>query len=116
MGLLKCMLDEVFGDHAQSLQLKTIAQKLVENNETAKKVTAELDHNLIMSMVSADTTLGAKVANKALTYTGYESALLELNSIVQTIMIHVMSCTYGLFSSPKSPKVSNEAVVGLVDR
>ena len=98
------------------MQLKTIAQKLVENNETAKKVTAELDHNLIMSMVSADTTLGAEVANKVLTYTGYESALLELNSIVQTVMMHTVSCTYGLFSSPNSPILSNEAVIGLVDR
>ena len=67
-------------------------------------------------MISADTKLGAKLANKALTYTGYDSALLELNSIVQTVLMHDVSCTFGLFSSPNSPVVSNEAVIGLVDR
>ena len=81
VGLLKCMLDEVSGDHSQSLKLVTIAQQLVENDETAKKITAELDHNVIIYMVGADTTLGDKVAKKALTYTGYESALLEQKTL-----------------------------------
>ena len=65
MGLLKCMLDKVSGDHAQLLQLENIAQQLVENDETAKKIKAELDHNVIMSMAGTNTTLGAKVPKKS---------------------------------------------------
>ena len=32
MGLLKCMLDELLGDHAQSLQLATMAQHLLPDD------------------------------------------------------------------------------------
>ena len=116
MGLLKRMLDELSGDHAQLLQLATIAQQLISDDNTVKTATSALDHSVIMAMVVADTALGAQVAKKSLTYTGYESSLLQLNNIVQHVMMYVVSCTYGLFCSPNPPIIINVAVLGLVNR
>ena len=46
------------------------------DDDTSKTTTSEIDHSVIMSMVVSDTTLGAQVARKDLTCTGYESVLL----------------------------------------
>ena len=116
MGLLKCMLDELSGDHAQSLQLATIAQQLMTEDDKSNKKTPELDHNLIMSMVGFDTTLDTQVARKALNHTGHEASLSQLNNIVQTAMMDAVASTYGFFCSPNSPIISNETIVGLVDK
>ena len=44
MALLKCMLDEVSGDHAQTLQLSMMAQQMQSNdNSTEATVDTELD-------------------------------------------------------------------------
>ena len=64
MGLLKCMLDELSGNHAQSLQLAIAAQQLLTEDDGVNTTTTEVDHSLIMSMVVADTNLGAQVAKK----------------------------------------------------
>ena len=85
MGLLKRMLDELSGNHAQSLQLATIAQQLMTEDDKSNMKTPELDHNLIISMVGFDITLDTQVARKALTHTGYESSLSYLNNIVQPL-------------------------------
>ena len=87
-----------------------------DNVDTTKSTTSSLNHNVIMSMVADDISLGAQVVRKALTYTGYESKLLQLNNTVQTVMMNTVSSTYGLFCSPNSPIVSNSSVMGLVNR
>ena len=109
------MLDELSGDHAQSLQLATYAQQMQTDDDVDKTTTAvELDQRLVISMVVSDTKLGALVAKKALTYTGYESSLIELNNLVQTAMMNAVSCTYGYFISPNTPIISNQTVLELV--
>ena len=113
MGLLKCMLDELSGDHAQSLQLATMAQNLL-SDDTEKTSSSEVKHSTIMSMVVSDKLLGCEVVKKALTYTGYEASLVKLNGIVQNLMCCAVSSTYGQFGSPNSPIISNTAVLGLV--
>ena len=67
-------------------------------------------------MVASDTKLGALVTNKALTHTGYESSLIKLNNIVQTAMMHAVSCTYGYYNLPNSPIISNVTVLELVNK
>ena len=113
MELLKCMLDELSGDHAQSLQLATMAQQLM-SDDTEKTTSSEVNHSAIMSMVVSDKILGAKVVKKSLTYTGNEVSLLKLKNIVQTLMNCAVSSTYGQFASPNSPIISNTGVLGLV--
>ena len=81
MGLLKCMLDELSGDHAQSLQLATIAQQLMTEDDKSNKKTPELDHNLMISMVGFDMTLDTQVARKDLTHTGYKSSLSQSKKV-----------------------------------
>ena len=69
MGLLKCMLDELSGDHAQSLQLAMTAQQLLTEDDGVKKAATEVYATMIMSMVVANTNIAAQVAKKALSYT-----------------------------------------------
>ena len=95
------MLDELSGDHAQSLQLAMAAHQLLTEDDGVKTTATEVDRSLIMSMVVADTNLGAQVAKQSSSYTGYETLLLELNIIVQNEIMIAVSSTYGYFILPK---------------
>ena len=43
MGLLKYMLDELWGDHAHTLKIATIAQEIIKEDDTQTVRTADLD-------------------------------------------------------------------------
>ena len=49
-------------------------------------------------------------------YTGHESLLLKLDTIVQNEMMTAISSTYGYFISPNAPIISNAAVLRLVNK
>ena len=83
MALLKCMLNELHGDHAQSLQLATVAQTLIKDDEAEQSKKTDPDRSVLLSMVGIDTALDSLLAKKVLTYHRYESSLLELNEMVQ---------------------------------
>ena len=82
MALLKCMLEEFTGDNAQSLQLATSAQRIIQAEETKTVESLNMDYDAVLVKVKNDTHLGVRFSKGALTSVGYESALLELNGIV----------------------------------
>ena len=47
VALLKCMLDEFTGDHAQSLQLPTSAQQIIQLEETKKIDNSKVDYDVV---------------------------------------------------------------------
>ena len=116
MSLLKCMLDEFTGDHAQSLQLAMSAQQIIQLEETKKIENTKVDYDVVFSQVKKDNKLGVRIVKNALTTIGYESALLQFNSVVQNTMMTAVSKMYGHFSSPNSPIISNSQVFDLVQK
>ena len=111
------MLDELSGDHAQTLHLAMIAQLMqTEDDSTKATINTKLDQCLIETMVTSDTIIGAQVTKNLLTYTGYGASLLELHIIVQTAMMNTVSSTYGYFLLPNTPIISNMAVLELVNK
>ena len=51
MPLLKCMLKELHGDHSQSLQLATVAQTLIKDDEAEQSKKTDQDRSVLLSMV-----------------------------------------------------------------
>lgn len=117
MPLLKCMLDEFTGDHAQSLQLATSPQQIIQAEETKKVDSFNVDYAAVIVKVKNDNSLGVRFAKSILTSVGYDSALLELNGIVKNTMMTAASKMYGYFSSPiNSLVISNENIFKLVQK
>ena len=83
MGLLKCMLDELWGDHAHTLQISTMAQEILNEDETTTCGTPILDVGAVLNQVCKDRDLSVQFVQKALSSPVSESALLQLNTIVK---------------------------------
>ena len=114
-AILKCMLDELSGDHAQSLQLATSAQRILQLEGKTSVDTLLIIYDAALVKVKLDKDLGIEFAKGALPNVGFDSALMELNDIVQNIMMTAASKMYGHFCSPNSPIISNSTVVYLVE-
>ena len=67
MALLKCMLDEFIGDHAQTLQLAMSVQHIIQLEETQKFDNSKVDYDVVLAQVQKDNELGVRFVKNALT-------------------------------------------------
>ena len=81
MGLLKCMLDELWGDHAQTLQIATVAQEMIKDDDTTTGGTTNIDVGAVLNQIGKDNNVSVQFVQKALSSPVYESSLLQLNKI-----------------------------------
>ena len=116
MSLLKCILDELYGDYAQLLQLATSVHQIMQVDEGKKVDSSAVSYDFILSDMKNNNELSARFAKNVLTSVGYEAALLELNSIIQHTMMTAVSKCYGHYSSPNSPVISSKTVIELVNK